>query len=316
LHEALHSIAKQTYQDFEVVVVDDGSTPPLSLAALQEVLGERVRLLRHEQAQGVPKAKNAGIKAARGEIIMLLDDDDLLRSNALETVFSGFSNYPNVDCLYLGVHPFGQYANGPAKHREEALRKIIEKLNPQEQDGLYIFSEGLFEALTNSVPIDFQRPAARRGTWNIVGGFDEDSLFSESEWAIRTAAMCKIALTKNAITEWRIHDNNYGWPAGLELDQIRRRQIDNGIKSGANLLKIVNEEERLWHARSNAIKMRQSNHFFSKAYYLRNQDWLGGIRALWKSFLLAPRPMHLKLAVKYILPLRLLSNIVASGKDT
>jgi glycosyltransferase involved in cell wall biosynthesis len=272
---------------------------------LEEILGKRVLLCRHDLARGVPKAKNAGVNAAHGEIILLLDDDDLLVPDALTNIFYAFSNYPKVDCLFLGVRPFGQYADEPAKSRHAALSKILNKLKPEEHDEIYFFSEELFDALLVSVPIDFQRPAARRGIWNIVGGFDENSLFSESTWAIRAASIGKIALTKKPQTEWRIHDSNFGWPSGLDLDldQITRRQIDNGISSGANLLKKFDEEEKTWNFRAKKIRKYHSDQLFSKAYYLRDKDWSEGVKALLNSFILSPRPIHLKLAIKYFIPL-------------
>jgi glycosyltransferase involved in cell wall biosynthesis len=302
LLEALRSVANQTYQEFEVVVVDDGSTPPIPLSALQEVLQHRVRLHRHDSAQGVPSAKNAGIRLARGEIILLLDDDDLLRPDALATIHTAFSNYPEIDCLFLGVSPFGPYASGAAENRKKALAHIIDKLQPEIRDGIYLFSDNLFDSLLHAVPIDFQRPAARRGAWNIAGRFDESSLFSESAWALRAACVCRIALTQDPVTEWRIHDNNFGWLAELEIDQNRRRQIENGLISGSNLLHEFDAQARAWASRTEAIKKRQSGHFLSKAYYLRDKDWRDGIDSLWKSFLLSPGPLQLKLLASYFVP--------------
>ena len=52
------------------------------------------------------------------------------------------------------------------------------------------------------------------------------------------------------------------------------------------------------------IKRHHSDQLFSKAYYLRGKDWQEGIRALLHAFLLAPRLLHLKLTVKYFLPLQ------------
>lgn len=179
LVEALRSVAAQSYSDFEVVVIDDGSEPPISQTALTDVLGSRVVLHRHDSPQGVPKAKNAGVGAARGEVILLLDDDDLLVPDALESIYQAFSSYPNIDCLFLGVHPFGPYAEGPTRNRETAVGKLLEQAKPEERNGLYFFSKDLFPALLHTVPIDFQRPAARRGAWNIVGGFDESSLYND-----------------------------------------------------------------------------------------------------------------------------------------
>jgi len=315
LLEAAHSIAKQSYPDFEVIVVDDGSEPPISQTGLEEVLGQHVLLFRNDSAKGVPRAKNAGVNAAHGEVILILDDDDLLMPDALDRIYYAFSSYPKIDCLFLGVQPFGPYADGPAKNREVALRAIIGKSNPKEHDGLYFFSDVLFDALLDTVPIDFQRPAARRGMWNIVGGFDENCLFSESAWAIRACCIGTIALTKTPLTQWRIHDSNFGWPSGLELDQIRNRQIDNGINAGAQLLKTFNDEQKAWRVREKKIRRHHSGQLFSKAYYLRDKKWLEGIKALLHSFLLAPRPLHLKLAVKYFLPSRWL-ELVFGGRKT
>lgn len=314
LLEAVHSIAKQSYSDFEVIVVDDGSQPPISRPALEQVLGKRVVLYRHDSAQGVPKAKNAGVNAAHGEVILLLDDDDLLMPDALERIHRAFSNHPGIDCLFLGVQPFGPYADGPARNRDAALRAIIDESRPDERDELYFFSDRLFDALLNTVPIDFQRPAARRGMWNIAGGFDENCLFSESAWAIHASCIGTIALTRKPVTQWRIHGDNFGWPSGLELDQIRRRQIANEIAAGAHLLKTFNEAERAWHARGKMIRGHHSGQLFTQAYYLRDKDWLEGMRALLHSFLLAPGPLHLKLMVKYFVPLRWFEQISGTGK--
>lgn len=306
LLEAVGSIAAQTYSNYEVVVIDDGSTPPISRPALEEVLGAPVVLYRHDSAQGVPKAKNAGVKAARGEIILLLDDDDLLMPDSLERIFHAFSNYPEIDCLFLAVQPFGAYSEGPERNRKTAIDTILGKTNPEERNGLYFFSNNLFDALLDRVPIDFQRPAARRGMWNIAGGFGEESLFSESAWAIRASCIGTIALTKEPATQWRIHGNNFGWPANLELDQIKIWQIENGISSGIQLFKSFRKEERAWHDRAKRIRHYHAENFFSKASYLYDKNWIEGVKALIHSFTLAPQTAHLKLGIKYLLPLRLI----------
>lgn len=316
LLEAINSIALQTYTNFEVVVVDDGSDPPIVRSVLEEVLGVPVALCRHDSAQGVPKAKNAGIRAARGEIILLLDDDDLLRPNALESVFHAFADHAEIDCLFLGVYPFGPYADGASRSRREALSTVISRSKPQERDGLYFFSKAVFNVLLDTVPIDFQRPAARRGAWNIIGGFDEkNSLFCESAWAIRASSFCMIALTKECLTGWRMHGNNFFSSSPSPLEQTKMRQIDNGILVGGHLLETFVEQEKAWRVRSRMVKNHYSGQFFSKAYYLRDKDWFRGLKALIRSFLLAPRPIHLKLAAKYSIPLYWLKRCAFSDKD-
>ncbi len=68
---AVESALAQSLADLEVVVVDDGSEPPLELPA-----HERVRVIRRDSAGGVASARNAGLAAARGRYVTFLDDDN------------------------------------------------------------------------------------------------------------------------------------------------------------------------------------------------------------------------------------------------
>lgn len=81
LRETLHSIRAQTVPPFEVIVVDDGSTD--HTADVCRVFRESVRCLKQEN-RGLSEARNAGIRAARGDWIALCDSDDLWRPRKLE----------------------------------------------------------------------------------------------------------------------------------------------------------------------------------------------------------------------------------------
>ena len=86
IERCLSSLLKQTYTDFEVLVIDDGSTD----ATVQKVLSfadSRVRLICKKNA-GVSTARNLGIENALGEYIVFVDGDDYVESSYLQALFS------------------------------------------------------------------------------------------------------------------------------------------------------------------------------------------------------------------------------------
>lgn len=72
---ALHSVLNQSVQDFEIIVVDDGSSDNTA-NIVQSFADNRIRLLRHETNLGAGPARNTGMKAAQGQYIAWLDSDD------------------------------------------------------------------------------------------------------------------------------------------------------------------------------------------------------------------------------------------------
>ncbi len=83
LATAVRSVLAQTFQDFEIIIVDDGSTENIS-AALDGLHTVRLRLLRHAQNKGAAAARNTGIRHATGRYIALLDRDDIWMPDKLE----------------------------------------------------------------------------------------------------------------------------------------------------------------------------------------------------------------------------------------
>jgi len=82
LHRALESVKNQTYTDFEILVVNDGSTDPETLEIL-EGLGDGIRVI-HQENRGLPGARNRGYSEAAGRFVLPLDCDDYLDESYLQ----------------------------------------------------------------------------------------------------------------------------------------------------------------------------------------------------------------------------------------
>jgi glycosyltransferase involved in cell wall biosynthesis len=93
LAEAVDSVLAQELRGFELIVVDDGSTD--DTPRLLEGYGEAIRTLRREN-HGVSAARNAGIAAARGDLIAFLDSDDLWLPGKLRRQVEFFTSHPKA----------------------------------------------------------------------------------------------------------------------------------------------------------------------------------------------------------------------------
>jgi glycosyltransferase involved in cell wall biosynthesis len=93
IKNTIQSVLNQTFQDFEIVVVNDGSTDN-SLHVLKEIDDTRIRIINKTNG-GVSSARNRGIKEAKYEWIAFLDGDDLWMDNHLETLKDMILSYTN-----------------------------------------------------------------------------------------------------------------------------------------------------------------------------------------------------------------------------
>lgn len=117
--EAVGSVLSQTYRDFEVLVVDDGSTDS-TLEALAPFFRE-VKVLRRASRRGVAAARNLGISAARGQWLAFLDSDDLWLPEKLARQMAYLAGHPKLllcqteeTWIRRGVR-----VNPPRTHRKE-----------------------------------------------------------------------------------------------------------------------------------------------------------------------------------------------------
>ena len=96
--EAIESVLRQSVSDWELIIVDDGSTDATA-SIVHRFTDPRIHFIRQENA-GVSAARNRGIAAARGAYFAFLDADDRLRPTALERLSAGFEGAPEACVAY------------------------------------------------------------------------------------------------------------------------------------------------------------------------------------------------------------------------
>jgi len=97
IESSLRSVLSQDYDDFEVIVVNDGSTDK-SAEIVKSIDDSRIIYIEQENG-GPSKARNTGVKHSKGEWIVFLDADDELTEGALTDMMAEVSKYPDMDLI-------------------------------------------------------------------------------------------------------------------------------------------------------------------------------------------------------------------------
>jgi len=112
LARAIKSVLAQSFERFELIVVDDGSSDDTA-QFVESVGDDRVRALSHEQALGVAAARNTGVRHARAPLVAFLDDDDEYEPEFLSRMHEAFDGSPvSVGLAWCGICWMHDDANG------------------------------------------------------------------------------------------------------------------------------------------------------------------------------------------------------------
>ncbi|WP_276974283.1 glycosyltransferase family A protein, partial [Flavobacterium filum] len=97
IEKTLKSVFQQSFTDYEVLVINDGSTDK-SEEKVKRFSDERLRLISTEN-RGVSQARNLGISESKGKLVAFLDADDYWFPNHLQSVFQLYQNFPEAGLL-------------------------------------------------------------------------------------------------------------------------------------------------------------------------------------------------------------------------
>lgn len=179
LSQCLDSLCEQLFQDFEVIMVDDGSTDK-SVSICQRYCAEdaRFRLVSHQRNKGASAARNTGVAQASGEYLLFLDNDDWWDGDvALSIVDRALRDWNDPDILCF---PLGEFYEGDAAPRKKTSR-LVRDCGPSagyRAVALALIQQGLYYSSASAKAV--KREVVERHSLR----FDEGLRHNEdSEWS-------------------------------------------------------------------------------------------------------------------------------------
>jgi len=210
--EAINSVLKQTYNDIEVIVINDGSTDGTDKLVKQNYPD---LTLINQDNRGVSWARNTGIKHSHGDLIAFLDADDIWLPEKIERQVDIFSHDQDIGLVTTEEYIFDGYENIHNQNKEISLFKgdIVKNI---------FWKSGL---CTSTVMV-------RKTVLDDVGEFRTELSAGEDDnlW-IRIAFKYKVHLIKEPLVKYRITSNS------LTRGETGRSNLYNGVKKHIDILR-------------------------------------------------------------------------------
>ena len=185
--ETIESVLNQTYKDYEIIVVDDGSVD-----GTRDVLMPYMQKIRYHYKEngGIASAKNAGISLSETEFVAFLDHDDLWVPDKLQLQMEHFNENPQIGLVYAKYTSF--------RDGKELRTK------PEKGYSGWIFKELLAKSFIQTSTV-----VVKRECLDAVGPYDETFfLGDEYDMFLRIARKFQCGFVDKGLTRYRVHDTN------------------------------------------------------------------------------------------------------------
>lgn len=192
--ETIESIRHQTYSNWELIIVDDGSDDITEQLVLS-IRDERIQFHKAGRIGIVGKIKNIGINKSSGDLIAFIDSDDLWEKTKLEKQVMAFKKYPEAGFCLTGGYNFKKFG--------EPLDYFYKKNEGERIDNL------LIPIFKSEVTCFAQTLMLRRECIEVAGFYKENKTMSDVEFIIDLALKVKGIILYESLVFRRIHDENY-----------------------------------------------------------------------------------------------------------
>lgn len=232
IKETIESVIAQTFQDWEMVIVDDGSKDN-SVEIIKSYCEKdsRIKLYQHKNGlnRGLPETVKLGIEKAKGEWIAFLESDDTITPDYLEEKFKIAEKYPEIGFIFNDVNMFGD------KEKIQGAENYLKTLSTEYNK--YSFPANILQSFINQNPVPtFSCVMLKK---NLFDGVKFD--FAFKPWLdyylwTQIAKKNEFYYIDKKLTNWRMHKDSYVNIKASPLQiYLRERQL-NKVLYGSKII--------------------------------------------------------------------------------
>jgi glycosyltransferase involved in cell wall biosynthesis len=211
LDEAIQSVFAQDYQNWELLLVDDGSSDDSTNIARRyaQRYPQRVRYLEHagHQNRGMSASRNLGIRHAYGQYIAFLDADDVWLANKLQYQLAILDRHPDAAMV---VEPI-QWWYGWTGNSDDINRDFVAPFPPEVRSDSIVQPPQMLIALLRRATVSTTSSLVRREIIERVGGFEEDfrGMFEDQALAAKIYLFAPVFVAGDCHYKWRKHRDSF-----------------------------------------------------------------------------------------------------------
>lgn len=146
IEETLKSILHQSFSDFEVIVVNDGSTDATE-EKVKSIIDHRIKYIKQENSGGPAGPRNIGLREAKGEYIFIFDADDIMLPEKLHLSVSAMDSHPEADLLFTNFATIDEQGGQLKENFLEEYETLWELLDRNSSSPIAIDPELICPAL-------------------------------------------------------------------------------------------------------------------------------------------------------------------------
>lgn len=264
IENTLKSVLGQTFDDFEVIIVDDCSTDN-SLEKISELISSKFRIIKHGKNKGLSASRNTGIKNANSDYIAFLDADDIWKNTFLEELKLLIENFSNAKIFATNYEEFYSKKN-----------IILPKNNFEKLEKHSIITD--FFSISLAQPLYCQSSfCVHKSVFETIGLYNDTITYGEDvDFNIRANSRFSLAYSTNALVSYILYSENQITKSRIsektitDFDSFENNQISPSLKKFLDFKRyMMAKNYRLENNEEAFRKMKQNIDFKNLNYKQR-----------------------------------------------